>query len=149
MDKLIEWMNSPQNSAMLVYVLVIILIASKIYLRFFINRRLHINHTLRKKICPFCNEAIDELSACQKCNKKPDTNQLNIACYHCGYLGEMDNYSQIPEFWVTVIIWGLLTFPAVIYYFLYHNKKICRNCGRMTRASDYKETRRRWKGGRW
>ena len=140
MDKLIEWMNSPQSSAMFVYILVFILIASKIYLRFFKNRKLHINPTLRKKICPFCNEAIDGLNTCKKCNKKPDKNQLNIACYHCGYLGEMDNYSQNSEFWVTVIIWGLFTFPAIIYYFLYHNKKICRNCGRMTRASDYKET---------
>ncbi len=140
MDKLIEWMNSPKSSAMFVYILVLILIGSKIYFRFFKNRKLHISSTLEKKVCPFCNESMEKLNACQKCNKTPDKNQLNIVCYHCGYLGEMDNYSQNAEFWVTLVLWGLLTFPAIIYYFLYHNRKICRNCGRMTRASDYKVT---------
>jgi hypothetical protein len=134
---LTEWLNSPDNSIIIVYLLCIVLVAAKIHLRFFKNKKMHAKRFLRKKTCPFCGTIYDrKLENCIKCNKSLDFNQVNIGCYNCGYLGEMDRYSKNVEFWVTILLWGLLIFPAIIYYFLYHNRKICRNCGRMTNGKN-------------
>ena len=134
---LTEWLNSPENSIVIVYLLCIVLVAAKIYLHFFKNKKMHAKRFLKKKKCPFCGTVYDKkLKKCVKCNESIAFNQANIGCYNCGYLGEMERYSKTAEFWVTVLLWGLATFPAVIYYFLYHNRRICRNCGRMTKGRD-------------
>ena len=111
---------------------------SKCYLHFVKNKDVHKDPIVKRKICPFCNTINNaKYEHCIKCNKRVGPNQRNIVCHHCGYIGEMDDYKNNTEFVVTLLLWALLTFPAVIYYFLYRKKKICRRCGRMTRKNDY------------
>lgn len=130
--------DSPGSSIYWIYFFIIILIVSKGYFFFFKNKNMHKNRILTKRICPFCKE-LDFIShgRCSKCNKSINSNTKNVVCYHCGYIGEMDNYNKNTEFVVTLLLWALFTFPAIIYYFLYRNRKICRSCERMIRKSDF------------
>ena len=133
-----KWINSPASGTFILWIFIITLIASKIYLHRK-NRNMHRSRILKKKVCPYCDTLNDINSVqCKKCDKAVNRDQKNVVCHHCGTIGKMQYYRENTEFVVTLCLWALLTFPALIYYLLYYKRRICKKCGRMTRGSDYR-----------
>ncbi len=134
-----KWFNSPESGLLMIWLLILILLVSKIYLHYRNNRNIHRNRILKEKICPFCGTLNDINSVqCKKCDKAVHKNQKDVVCHHCGSIGDMQYYRKNTEFVVTILLWAVLTFPAIIYYFLFYNRRICNNCGRMTHGRDYR-----------
>lgn len=122
----------------LIYIYIIILVIAKIWLHFVVNIKMNKQRVLNSKKCPFCGkEFLFHNNKCNFCNRELSNNQYDIVCMNCYYIGKMKKYSQETEFLITLLLFALLTLPAIIYYFLYRNRTICRNCGRMTRKGDY------------
>ena len=133
-----SWFNSPGSSMVLIYSLLGILLLSKLYFRFLANKSLHRNRVLNKNVCPYCSADNEPgFECCISCTKLITENQKTVFCRNCGYIGEMDSYSKTGEFVVTLVLWSILTFPALVYFLLFRNRRICRKCGRMVRRSDH------------
>ncbi len=126
------------ESYFIVYLLFVILVVSKIYLRFFLNKDMHRHRKLSSSLCPFCKNKIEYSNVrCSNCNKIIDANQFHVACYNCGYIGKMKPYYTTTEFWVTFLLCAFLNVASIIYLLAYGRIKICNNCGRIKRRSDY------------
>jgi len=118
----------------------ILLVLSKIYLKYWQNKKLHDRPNLIHKFCPFC-ETLNPTgsSSCEECNKELGNNLKGVACLNCGHLGEMKTYNGFLEFWVTwfLCVVSPIPFLGLGYFFSMQNQKICKSCGRMTRGADY------------
>ncbi len=126
------------SSIWFIYLFILVLLFAKGYYHFFVNRELKKNRTLKDKVCPFCGTVYsNSLRICSSCQRGVEAEQRSVICLHCGCIGEMDKYRKNSEFTITTLLLCVFIFPALIYFFLYRNRRICKNCGRMTRRSDY------------
>ena len=138
--QIISILSNENTKTILFISLFAILIVSKIAFRLTINKNLNSNRFLKVKSCPFCDTKFDRKEKyCKACAKEPDKNQRIVICYNCGYIGEKDLYSKNSEYVVTFfLLFALGVLPGLIYILIYSKKRICRNCGRMTRMTDFK-----------
>ncbi len=119
--------------------LILILILAKVYYRKTKNKSINVNRFLKKKICPFCQSRYSKKQKhCPNCQKELDKNQVIVTCFNCVYIGENYHYSKNPEFQITLILFSLfILLPGLIYFMFYSKKRVCKNCGRMNRITDY------------
>jgi hypothetical protein len=111
--------------------LIILMIVSKIYYRFFKNKNLHSIQFLKKRTCPYCNEKVRKKDMyCKSCGQQISAfNKKELYCINCGKIDDIKYYIAYREFWVTFGLWGLLgIFPGIVYLFSYYDKKICIKC---------------------
>jgi len=135
-----NFFDTPASGNLLIFLFIFILILLKFYYFYFRNKQLHQNRILKRLVCPFCNN-INPLGyrVCGRCGRSITKNQVGVICLNCGYIGSMDKYISSTEFTITFLLLLIpFVFPSLIYFIFYRNRKICRNCGRMIRKSDYR-----------
>jgi hypothetical protein len=115
-----------------------IFILLKIFLHNFANRDMHKNPTLTERVCPSCKNLLNRNELlCKKCEIMIEIYDQEMVCFNCGHFGKKRSYWLYSEFWVTLYLWFVFMPFGVVYFMKYYNKKICKNCGRMTRQSDF------------
>ena len=117
----------------------IVLGVLKMVLRNTVNKNIASSERLYHFVCPGCGEYNTERrNDCRFCGNEKKWFKKTGTCMFCGDDQRKSPYGFNPEFWVTLFICTLFPPMVPIYFLANFMKKICRNCGHMLMAEDYR-----------
>ena len=115
--------------AMIIFGLSVVLFC---FVSFIVKKKIDFSENIDLKVCPKCkNKNFKNARICVNCSNSFDYNYGDDVCLSCGYTGRMKRYSS-----------GWFFKNAFAYLYIFSKRKyqkVCRNCNRLIRPSDYEK----------